>query len=65
MYSSVELISDNVYFPLNLFWIYNWHIKFALKIFFYTQISKSNTSNLLKINQTVRMYSVNIVRVSI
>ena len=50
---SVEIIFQKCSFPSEF---YSWHIKFAFRIFFYTQISKSNTFNLLKINQTLRVY---------
>ena len=62
IYTSVEIFSKNASFPSEF---YCWHIKFAFRTFFYTQISKSNTFNLLKINQTVRVYFSNILRVSI
>ena len=62
MYRSVEIIFQECSFPSEF---YCWHIKFAFRIFSYTQISKTNTFNLFKINKTVKMYSSNILRVSI
>ena len=62
IYTSVEIIFQKCSFPSEF---YCWHIKFAFRIFFYTQISKTNTFNLFKVNKTVKMYSSNILRVSI